>query len=176
MRAGVTVALAALVVAAGAAIGVYWGVYDIAATEQHTAPVYWLLKAAMRRSIAHHAHGTRVPPLGDAAQLAHGRLLYESQCVRCHGAPGIAPDAFALGLRPLPANLANTALEWPPEEIFWTIRQGVKATGMPGWEFRLPDEDLWAIVAYVRLLPHISPEEYVAQGLRARAGARTRPS
>ena len=173
----VTLVVAALLVALGAGVAVYAGIYDVAATRQHSASVYWLLKTGMRQSIRHHSRALHVPRLGDAAQLVRGRLLYESHCVRCHGAPGVAPDAFALGLRPLPANLANTAREWEPEEIFWTVRQGIKATGMPGWEFRLPDDALWSIVAYVQTLPRLSPRQYDTQGVEAHAAEphETRP-
>jgi mono/diheme cytochrome c family protein len=159
--------LAALLVAGGGALLVASGVYDVAATRQHTAAVYWMLKTGMRQSIRFHARGIDVPPLGVAAQLARGRLLFEANCARCHGAPGVAPEPFALGLRPLPANLANTAREWPAQDIFWAVKHGIKATGMPGWEYRLPDEALWAMVAYVRLLPELSPEAYAAEGRAA---------
>jgi mono/diheme cytochrome c family protein len=173
----VTLVVTGLLVALVAGVVVYAGIYDVAATRQHSAPVYWMLKTAMRQSVRHHARNVPVPALGDAAQLARGRLLYEAHCVRCHGAPGVSPDAFALGLRPLPANLANTALEWAPEEIFWTVRQGIKTTGMPAWQFRLPDDAVWSIVAYVQTLPRLSPRQYVTQGIEARAAQphETRP-
>ena len=31
---------------------------------------------------------------------------------------------------------------------------------MPAWEFRLQDDDVWAIVAYLQRLPHESPLQY----------------
>jgi mono/diheme cytochrome c family protein len=153
-------------VAAGAAVtafGVVWsGVYDIAATKPHTAPVYWLLEVAMRRSVRSHARDIAVPPLNDPALVARGRALHDEHCVRCHGAPGVAPDAFALGLVPPPANLAHTAREWPPAELFWVVKHGIKMSGMPAWEFRLSDDDLWAIVGYLVQLPGQSPAQYRA--------------
>jgi mono/diheme cytochrome c family protein len=36
-------------------------------------------------------------------------------------------------------------------------------TGMPAWKFTYEEEDLWAIVAFIKqLLPKLSPEEYRA--------------
>lgn len=166
MRLLIGLAVAVLALIGGAAGFVYSGVYDIAATDQHTAPVFWLLKTAMRRGVVRHARDIEVPPLGDPVQVAVGRALYEANCVRCHGAPGVAPERFAFGLRPLPANLANTGIEWPAPRLYWTIKYGLKLTGMPAWEFRLRDDELWAIVTYVQRLPYESPREY--RELRAR--------
>lgn len=33
-------------------------------------------------------------------------------------------------------------------------------TGMPAWEFRMEEEDLWAVVAFVRHLPTLSAAAY----------------
>jgi mono/diheme cytochrome c family protein len=160
MRLLVGLAITALALMGGAAAFVYSGVYDIAATDQHSAPVFWLLKTAMRRAVGHHAHDVQAPPLDDPAIVARGRILYAAQCSRCHGAPGVAPEPFALGLRPAPANLANTGIEWQPADLFWTIKFGLKMTGMPAWQFRLQDDAIWAIVSYLHRLPYESPRAY----------------
>ena len=80
--------------------------------------------------------------------------------MQCHGAPGVAPDAFALGLTPSPANLALAAREWEPAALYWVIRYGIKMSGMPAWEFRLADDELWAIVAFMNRLPALGPDAY----------------
>ena len=157
----VAVALAALV---GGGLFIYSGFYNVSATEQHTAPVYWLLNATMRRSVKHHVEGISVPPLTDPALVTHGLRLYRRHCVQCHGAPGVAPEPFALGMMPLPASLPLTARAWQnPAEIFWVVKFGIKTSGMPAWEFRLSEADLWAVVAFVRTLPLQSPQEYKAR-------------
>jgi mono/diheme cytochrome c family protein len=100
------------------------------------------------------------PRLDDPGRVRIGRSLYARNCARCHGAPGVAPEPFALGMRPLPANLANTGNEWRAPDMFWTIKNGLKLTGMPAWEFRLPDDAVWAIVAYLQRMPYESPRAY----------------
>lgn len=135
-------------------------VYDISATDQHLAPTYWLLDTGMRRSVVQRAKRIEVPPLDDAGQIARGAARYRDLCVQWHGAPGVAPEAFALGLTPTPANLARTARAWRPAELFWTIKQGIKMTGMPAWRFRMDYEEIWAIVAFLRVMPALTPEEY----------------
>jgi mono/diheme cytochrome c family protein len=159
-RCAITLAIVAALALLAAAAVVALGVYDIAATEQHTRPVYALIEAGMRQSIRFHARDIVAPRLDDPAQVRAGRSLYAKNCARCHGAPGIAPESFALGMTPSPANLAYAAREWPPEQLFWTLERGIKMTGMPAWEFRLSEDQMWAIVAYLQAMPHESPLAY----------------
>lgn len=116
----------------------------------------------MRRSISQRAAAIQVPPLDQQSMIGRGLALFDEHCVQCHGAPGVSPAPFALGLRPAPANLVFTAREWPPAEIFWAVKNGIKMTGMPAWEFRFPEADLWAVVAFVMKLPELSPAAYEA--------------
>ena len=163
MRTPLILAALAVTGSIGGALFVYSGVYNPAATVQHTAPVYWLLKVAMRQAVERQAQDIHVPPLHERALINRGLHLYREHCVQCHGAPGAAPDAFAVGLMPLPANLALTAREWnDPAQLYWVIKYGIKMSGMPAWEFRLADADLWAVTAFVLTLPSLSPREYRA--------------
>jgi mono/diheme cytochrome c family protein len=146
---------------AGAAI-LYSGVYDISATDQHLAPTYWLLDKGLRESVERRARSIDVPPLDDETLAARGLAHFRRHCVQCHGGPGVAPEPFALGMTPTPASLAHTARAWPPEQVFWVVRHGIKMTGMPAFQFRLPDKDLWAIVAFLERMPRLSPREYQA--------------
>jgi hypothetical protein len=44
----------------------------------------------------------------------------------------------------------------------WIIKHGVKLTGMPAWGLTHDDELLWDVVAFVRRLPKLTPEQYEA--------------
>lgn len=155
------IALAVLATAASAAV-IYFGLYNVAATEQHTAPVYWLLNTSLKQAAEQRAKDIVLPALDDKQRIERGFDLYREHCVNCHGAPGVAPDAFALGMTPVPANLALTAKHWPAKRMYWVVRYGIKMTGMPAWEFRLREEELWDLVAFLMTLPNISPLDYAA--------------
>lgn len=155
-------ALAAGAVAV-ALVVLYAGFYNVSATHQHLSPTYEILEIGLRESIERHARRIEPPPLSDEVLIGRGRTLYVAHCVQCHGAPGVAPEPFALGLTPLPKNLAPIARERSAAEIYWVIKNGIKMTGMPAWEFRFPEHDLWAITAFVRRLPLLSPQEYAAR-------------
>ncbi len=155
--------LAMLVMLAGGAAVLYTGVYDVSASgDPHLRPTYWLLEVGMRESIKRRAAHIAAPPLLDAALQRRGLGLYQRHCAPCHGSPGEAPLPFALGMAPTPANLAFTAREWPASQLFWVAKYGIKMTGMPAWEFRLADDELWAIVAFLKVMPGLTVEAFRA--------------
>lgn len=163
--------------AASAAAGfVYLGIYNIAATEQHTAPVYQLLEYAMRQSVKLRSDGISVPDLADEQRIRNGLLHYRAHCLQCHGAPGVAPDSFGFGMTPEPANLVATAREWQAAEIYWVTRHGIKMTGMPAWEYRLSDKEIWDVVAFIERMPTLSPNEYADWSNQVPAQLHRRPS
>lgn len=154
--------IAGALLAIAAAAFVWSGLYDISATDQHLRPTYFAMRKTMERSVERRAKAIAVPPLGDAAQLARGVALFRAHCVQCHGAPGVAPEPFSLALRPLPTPLVRTGRERSPAYVYWVVRNGIKMTAMPAWEFRLSEEEIWAVVAFVGALPKLSPRDYSA--------------
>ena len=163
------VAIAAL---AGVAAFVYSGAYDISATDQHTKPVYWLMDFTMRRSVAVRAEEDKAPDLTGAETIDAGFRQYQAKCVQCHGAPGISPDGFALGMTPVPGYLVPTAREWSASQIHWVVKHGIKMTGMPAWKYRMSDEEIWQVVAFVKeRLPYVSAQQYADVALRTKDAA-----
>jgi mono/diheme cytochrome c family protein len=74
-------------------------------------------------------------------------------------------------MTPHAKNLADIGRERTPGELYWVIRHGIKMTGMPAWEFRLDEGELWALVAFVRELPSISPTDYADRLTKAQQAA-----
>lgn len=158
--AGLTLAVSAVAAALLGSVIVYTGVYDVSATRQHTGLVYQLLETSLRRSVKLRTTDIKVPSLDGSDRVVNGFKLFRAHCVQCHGAPGIAPQPFALGLRPAPASLIATAQEWAAADIYWIIRHGIKMTGMPAWQYRMRDEEMWDVVAFLKALPGLSPADY----------------
>lgn len=154
-----------LILAAGGALAyISSGIYDIAATKQHIAPVYWALTTARRQSIRARVIGETPPPnLTDANVVATGLALYDQHCRQCHGAPGLPPDAIGLGMMPAPPNFAQMGRDLSAPEIYWAVSNGIKLTGMPAWKFRLTEPERWALVAFVKSSLNLTPAEYRAQ-------------
>jgi mono/diheme cytochrome c family protein len=161
MRIKIRTLLILTILGAFSAMGfVYLGLYNISATDQHTSPVYKLLEYAMRKSVQFRTGSIDVPDLSDRQRISSGMAHYRSHCVQCHGAPGVAPEPFSFGLLPAPANMVAAAREWEPAELYWIIRHGIKMSGMPAWEYRFSDNEIWDVVAFVKHMPRLSVAEY----------------
>jgi mono/diheme cytochrome c family protein len=156
--------VAALLALAGAAAFVRLGLYDISATTAHTSFVYRLLETTMRHSVGRRAAAIEAPALRDPARLALGAACYRIHCVQCHGGPGVAQGAVGKSMQPLPGPLVDAARRWTPKEVYWITRHGIKMSGMPAWELRLTDAELWAVTAFVDQLAELSPAAYASQG------------
>lgn len=152
-------ALTLLLLGAGLAF-VLGGVYDVSATHQHRAWTFELIELTARRAVSVRARDIVVPPLDAPALIERGLVLYAVHCAQCHGGPGQAPAPFAFGMTPSPTNLAADARERPPAEMYWVIRNGLKMTAMPAWRFRLHEADHWALVAFLRTLPALTPAQW----------------
>ena len=167
---GWTLIAATAAALAVAALLVRAGVYDVSATEQHTSPVFRLMEVTMRYSVQLRARGIAEPALGESGLSDVGLSCFARHCARCHGAPGLAGERFALTLQPLPRPLTNTVRQWRATELYWIVRNGVKMTGMPAWQGQLSDDEIWAIVAFLHELPSLAPAEY-----RSRAASASMP-
>jgi mono/diheme cytochrome c family protein len=138
------------------------GAMSTAATRQHFRLTHRVLDLGLEISVQGAADDVQVATLDRPGMNARGAACYRQNCVTCHGAPGVAPNAFALGMLPVPASLAHSALAHPPEWLYQVTRKGVRMTGMPAWEYRLSDESLWSVVAFVETLPRLDAAEYRA--------------
>lgn len=158
------IALAAIALAAigAAALALYLGLYNVAADVPHTQPVFWLLEKARERSVAVRATDIEVPrDLDSADRIVSGAGQYAEMCAGCHLAPGMKRTEISRGLYPRAPALRRGSNLTPAEE-FWIVKHGIKATGMPAWGVTHSDDLLWDVVAFLRKLPDLSPEDYQA--------------
>ena len=49
-----------------------------------------------------------------------------------------------------------------PAEEFWVVKHGIRATGMAAWGVTHDDALLWDVVAFLRKLPELTPDQYQA--------------
>ena len=154
----VVIAAIALIIAAAGFI--YFGVYNIAADDPHTRPVYSMLESLRDRSIAVHSQNIAAPAnLSDPKRISSGAALYTEMCSGCHLGPGVERSEMSQGLYPQAPELAKTT-DLSPAEQFWIIKHGVKLSAMPAWGKTHPDPLIWNMVAFVRKLPGMTPEQY----------------
>jgi mono/diheme cytochrome c family protein len=139
------------------------GVYNVAATSQHLQFVYTFLEKGMHQSVRLRARDIAAPQqLDQPTLIASGARLYNVHCLECHGAPGVAPAGIGMGMQPVPGPLVDATGKWQPNELYWIVRHGIKMSGMPAWEYRISDDEIWQTVAFVQQMPNLSPADYKA--------------
>lgn len=147
----------------GGLLFVYSGFYNIGASSHHNKMTLWMIDNLRDNSIKHHAsnQNLHMPDLNDSSRIKTGFVHYKEMCVGCHGAPGVPQNDLILeGFYPSPPELADAAKDWTPEQLFWIIKNGLKMSGMPSFASTHSDDKIWAMVAFTRLLPDMSKQQY----------------
>ena len=84
------------------------------------------------------------PFAGQADAVAGGQRMFEDHCAKCHG-----EDALGRGKRP---SLRSDRVQHATDgEIFWLLKNGNLAKGMPTWA-ALPEPMRWQIITFIKSL------------------------
>jgi cytochrome c553 len=153
-------AIFAVILIVGAALFVASGVYNVAASANHFRATEVLIEFALRRSVALHSIGVTAPDLEDKGLIRLGANHFRVGCAPCHGSPLGSNDPIVAHMYPEPPPLGEAVQSWDSEELFWIVRHGLKFTGMPAWSGKGRDEEVWAVVAFLKRLPGMSDEEF----------------
>ena len=65
----------------------------------------------------------------------------------------------------LATDLASPGTAYSPAELFRIVHAGVKYSAMPGWPATGRDDEIWQLVAFLRALPKMSPQQFRAMAL-----------
>jgi cytochrome c553 len=144
----------------GGAMLVVSGVVPIKASSGHWAITEWFLQFAKHRSVAMHALFVDAPPLDDRALVVRGAGHFELGCRPCHGAPGTGVPKIPAAMTPPPPDLSRRVGGYDAEELFYIVKHGVKFTGMPAWSALQREDEIWAVVAFLRRLPALDSSSY----------------
>jgi mono/diheme cytochrome c family protein len=101
------------------------------------------------------------PVASTPESIAAGKKSYDVNCAACHG--NMAQGAVKAGViisiieeqgRRQPPDLTDDQWDYGSSdgEIYAVIKKGVPPTMMAGWDGRIPDNDIWNIVNYIRTL------------------------
>ena len=95
-------------------------------------------------------------PLPQTAEnIDLGRRAFNGYCYSCHGLDGqMTGVPFADRMAPPVPSLASAAVQkYSDGQLKWIIANGVYPSGMPASKGLMSDEEMWAIVQYIRHLP-----------------------
>jgi cytochrome c553 len=137
------------------------GLYSVAASRGHFPWTSMLLEIGMRRSVATHSLFVDPPPLLTDPELVRlGAGHYHRGCAPCHGAPGQRSNLIVDRMLPPPPSLLGVADTWSDKQLFWIVHNGLKYTGMPAWVAPERGDEVWAVVAFLRVLSAMTAEDY----------------
>ncbi len=101
------------------------------------------------------------PVAATPASIAAGKKAYDANCAACHG--NMAQGAVKAGV--VISIIEEQGGKQAPDltddrwdhgstdgEIYTVIKRGIPPTMMAGWDGRIPDNDIWSIVNYLRTL------------------------
>jgi mono/diheme cytochrome c family protein len=115
---------------------------------------------ALNRSIARHAPKVANPLAGSPTAAGAGLALFRTHCVACHGAPGVDPTEGGASLNPPAPGLTLARVQARSDsELRWIVSNGIRMTGMPAFGPSRSEEEVWQLVAALRRLPRLTPEE-----------------
>ncbi|HEU4550163.1 MAG TPA: PQQ-dependent dehydrogenase, methanol/ethanol family [Rhizomicrobium sp.] len=103
------------------------------------------------------------PFAGNRAAIAQGEKIFNSTCTACHG-------PAASGGRGPALNTGTFSHGSGDYDLYQTIRSGVSGTQMPSFA-RLPSDDVWRVVTYIKSLSGGSAAAAALPGQPARGEA-----
>jgi mono/diheme cytochrome c family protein len=164
MKIVVTILACIVVAIVGAVAFIYSGIYNVSTLQPDNPVIAWALHTTSDHSVDARLDDIEAPGnLDQADVIQSGARFFGEHCVVCHGGPGLKPTPVAQGLNPSPPNLFRATRKPKTTEMFYFIKNGVKMTGMPGFGKTISDDQIWAVTAFLRKAPGMTPQDFTAQ-------------
>ena len=136
--------------------------YGLSAHDDPT-PVEHVLARIMRRyATPSDLRGRKNPVPLTPEVLGEARAHFADHCAVCHGNDGKGQTEMGPKFYPKAPDMTLPETQAMSDgEIFATIENGIRLTGMPGWGNGTADSAYgsWTLVHFIRHLPQITPEE-----------------
>ena len=119
-----------------------------------------MAKAARRLSVPSSERNATNPFAPTPEVLAEARAHFADHCATCHGNDGTGKTQIGQNLYPkAPDMRLPQTQELTDGELYYTIHNGIRLTGMPAWGTADKDDDSWKLVLFIRHLPQLTPNE-----------------
>ena len=131
---------------------------------QHEPPLAEVVLARTLRRLAvpSDLRGRKNPVPLTSAVLAEAKAHFADHCAVCHGNDGKGQTAMGPNFYPQVPDLTLQETQSQSDgELFATIENGIRLTGMPAWGNGTAESAYgsWTLVHFIRRLPSLTPEE-----------------
>jgi mono/diheme cytochrome c family protein len=102
----------------------------------------------------------RNPIAPSTEEIRRGMEHFADHCATCHANDGSGQTFFGEGMYPKPPDLRAAATQSKSDgELYYTIENGVRLSGMPAFHEVHTPPMTWRLVLFIRHLPQITPDE-----------------
>jgi mono/diheme cytochrome c family protein len=115
--------------------------------------IRWLsIPSNASRQVSPYAH--------DAGAWVAGGRLFQDHCAVCHDENGSGKSEIGRNTYPKAPDMRLTDTQGLGDgALYFVIANGVRYTAMPAWAGEHTPDEIWKMVAFIRKLPAITPEE-----------------
>lgn len=136
------------------------GASGFSALASPTAAERWMAEAARGWAMPGEAKRAADPVVDSTEVLAEARAHWADHCASCHANNGSGDTEIGRHLYPRAPDMRDSGTQNKSDgELFFIIQNGIRMTGMPGWEAAGHAEDSWKLVRFIRHLPQLSAQE-----------------
>jgi mono/diheme cytochrome c family protein len=162
--ARILMVVGALAVVIASAAAIYLLVLSrrgFSAREQPSAVEAWIARVVRTASIPDRAKRLQNPIKPSPEVLADARGHWADHCAICHANDGSGNTLMGRNMFPKPPDMRHAPTQDLSDgELYYIVQNGVRLTGMPAWGAPVDDDrESWGLVAFVRHLPALAPEE-----------------
>src|SRR5712691_12801355 len=164
MRRGTKVVLAIVLVAVAAGtLGlVRTRRYGFSARDKPPRLEMFLAKTMRHYAVPADLRHKKNPLPSSQEVIAAGRAHFADHCAYCHANDGKGQTSIGQAMYPKVPDMTLAGTQSQADgELFATIENGIRLTGMPAWGdgTAASAAGTWALVHFIRHLPQITPEE-----------------
>jgi mono/diheme cytochrome c family protein len=129
-------------------------------TRANVEPPHWerhFAMGAVDASMERHAPRVTNPLTPTDQNLEDGMKLYTMNCALCHGGLDRKPATLANSFYPPAPNFISDPPDDPEWHTFYTIRTGIRYSGMPAWDKTLSEDEMWKITMLLSHMDKLPP-------------------
>ena len=134
-----------------------FGLMPVNADGAHSSLEARIMPLVLHASIVRHASADTNPLAVNEENLKEGASIYKAMCARCHSTPGDNPSAYGQSFYPPAPQLVVGMPNYTDSQLFWTIKHGIRNTGMPAWGSMLSDDEIWQLVSLLKNSQDLPP-------------------
>jgi mono/diheme cytochrome c family protein len=144
-------------VVAGAVVAVHHG---FSARDQPSVLETFVARTARRLAVPSRAKNEKNPFTVSPELMAESRAHFADHCAICHANNGSGNTEIGQNLYPKAPDMRLPPTQNLTDgELYYTIHNGIRLTGMPAWGTEAKDEDSWKLALLIRHLPQLTQAE-----------------